>query len=278
LGGQVAPTASALRALTAEEVIRKSPAPDPTLPNGSAFQPIGDGWVIPDDPAEVFESGRGHSVALIAGTNSDEGVAFTFFLAAKVKTVTDYSNYLKAQFGDLAATAAELYPANGDAEVRKALGQLFTDTLCLYGTRAIVTSMARTRRDIYAYYFTRSDPVSRKLGALGAIHGAEFGYTSGDPARSLFVGTPGLAVSADAYNDLDRTLAKTMNAAWVRFVKTGNPNGPAMPEWPAVKADDVKHLEFGDRIQAGSGLRERNLRFLADHFKRTQASETPAGR
>ena len=83
MGEQLAADIAAMRALGADEVIKKSPAPDLTLPNGSAFQPIVDGWVIPDDPAALFESGRAHRVALIAGTNSDEGVAFTLLLRDK---------------------------------------------------------------------------------------------------------------------------------------------------------------------------------------------------
>jgi para-nitrobenzyl esterase len=29
-----------------------------------------------------------------------------------------------------------------------------------------------------------------------------------------------------------------MQAYFVNFIKTGNPNGPSMPNWPAYRADD----------------------------------------
>jgi para-nitrobenzyl esterase len=268
LGEQMATDIAALRALSADDVIKKSPAPDPTLPNGSAYQPIVDGWVVPDDPAILFESGRDHHVALIAGTNSDEGVAFTLLLRTKTRTLADYRDYLKSRFGESADTASELYPANSDREVRQAVSRIFTDVMCLYGTRSIVAAMARAGRDVYWYQFTRSDPVSRKLGAAGAIHGAEVGYVFGDPAKSLFADTPGLAAAASAYDETDRALARAMNAAWVQFAKTGNPNGAGLPSWPQAVPNDLQYLEYGDKIQAGRALREKNLQFLDAYFGR----------
>jgi para-nitrobenzyl esterase len=268
LGEQMATDIAALRALSADDVIKKSPAPDPTLPNGSAYQPIVDGWVVPDDPAILFESGRDHRVALIAGTNSDEGVAFTLLLRTKTRTLADYRDYLKSRFGESADTASELYPANSDREVRQAVSRIFTDVMCLYGTRSIVAAMARAGRDVYWYQFTRSDPVSRKLGAAGAIHGAEVGYVFGDPAKSLFADTPGLAAAASAYDETDRALARAMNAAWVQFAKTGNPNGAGLPSWPQAVPNDLQYLEYGDKIQAGRALREKNLQFLDAYFRR----------
>lgn len=271
MGEQMADDIAALRALSADDVIKKSPAPDPTLPNGSAYQPIVDGWVVPDDPAVLFESGQAHRVAMIAGTNSDEGVAFTLILRTKTRTLADYRDYLKSRFGESAGTASELYPANSDGQVRQAVSRILTDVMCLYGTRSMVAAMSHASKKVYWYYFTRSDPVSRKLGAAGAIHGAEVGYVFGDPAKSLFADTPGLAVAASAYDETDRALAHAMNAAWVQFAKTGNPNGAGLPSWPPAAPNDLQYLEYGDKIQVGRGLRDKSLQFLDEYFGRLRS-------
>ena len=278
MGEQFAADVAALRALSADEVIKKSPAPDPTLPNGSAYQPIVDGWVVPDDPAVLFESGRAHHVALMAGSNSDEGIAFALLLGAKTRTLANYRDYLNLRFGDSAGTAARLYPANSDAEVRRAIGRILTDVMCLYGTRSIVAAMSRANKDVFWYLFTRSDPVSRKLGADGAIHGAEVGYVFGDPARSLFADTPFLAVAASAYDETDRDLAQAMHNAWIQFAKTGNPNGAGLPEWPPAATKDLPYLEYGDKIQVGRGLRDRNLQFLDAYFGRMRSQRAEPAR
>ena len=160
--------------------------------------------------------------------------------------------------------------------MRQTVSRIFTDVMCLYGTRSVVIAMSRSNKDVYWYYFTRSDPVSRKLGAAGAIHGADVGYVFGDPANSLFVDTPGLAVAASAYNETDRALAQAMNAAWVQFAKTGNPNGAGLPGWPAATPNDPQYLEYGDQIQAGRGLRDRNMQFLDEYFGRLRAQRAKA--
>ena len=276
IGEQFAADIAALRSLSADDVIRQSPAPDPALPNGSAFQPIVDGWLIPDDPAALFESGRVHRVALMAGANSDEGAALTLLLRTKIRTLAEYGDYLKERFGDSAGTASKLYPATSDAEVRRTLSRIFTDLMFLYGTRSVATAMSRANRDVYWYYFTRSDPVSRTLGAAGAIHGAEVGYVFGNPARSLFADSPGLAVAASAYDEKDLALAEAMNAAWVQFAKTGNPNGPGLLHWAPATPEDPQYLEFGDQIQARQGLRETNMQFLIDYFGRLRSARAKA--
>jgi para-nitrobenzyl esterase len=120
--------------------------------------------------------------------------------------------------------------------------------------------------------------VSRKLGAAGAIHGAEVGYVFGDPARSLFADTPFLAVAASAYDETDRKLAQAMHNAWIQFAKTGNPNGAGLPEWPPAAAKDLPYLEYGDKIQVGRGLRDKNLQFLDAYFGRLRSQRAEPAR
>jgi para-nitrobenzyl esterase len=65
-----------------------------------------------------------------------------------------------------------------------------------------------------------------------------------------------------AYNDDDRRLAETMADAWVRFAKTGNPNGGSLPAWPRYRASDDAYMQFGDTVQPGTGFRGEQLDFI----------------
>ena len=40
----------------------------------------------------------------------------------------------------------------------------------------------------------------------------------------------------------DYKVSQTMQAYFVNFIKTGNPNGPGLPEWPAYSAGDNYRL------------------------------------
>jgi carboxylesterase 2 len=43
----------------------------------------------------------------------------------------------------------------------------------------------------------------------------------------------------------DYQIAKTMNAYWVNFIKTGNPNGPGLASWPASGSNSGTVQEVG---------------------------------
>src|SRR6185369_13142003 len=44
---------------------------------GVEYFPVVDGWVLPDDPATLFDKGRFAPLPLMLGTNADEGTLFS---------------------------------------------------------------------------------------------------------------------------------------------------------------------------------------------------------
>ena len=62
--------------------------------------------------------------------------------------------------------------------------------------------------------------------ATGAVHSAEIEYALGNLDTH-----PVYAWTADDY-----AVSETMMGFFVRFIHTGDPNGPGLPEWPAASA------------------------------------------
>ena len=65
-------------------------------------------------------------------------------------------------------------------------------------------------------------------GPRGASHSAEIQYAMGNLDLD----------KRYAWEPADYEVSKLMQAYFVNFIKTGNPNGPGLPDWPDYRADN----------------------------------------
>jgi para-nitrobenzyl esterase len=245
---------------------------------GEAYMPVVDGWVIPDDPARLFASGKFHHVALLAGTNADEG---TLLGGPPVRGVEQYRKWAAEKVGPLADRLLTLYPASSDAEAHAAAAQASGDLVFLYGTRSVLRAAAKNNPNAFQYQFTRVNGIGRQIH-WGAFHASEIPYiweTLPDSVygtRASFIGD--FAVNTDSYNEQDRKLSEAMSAAWVAFAKTGSPNGPGLAQWPAF-AGKESYMEFGDKIAVGESLRKEQIDFMSGYSEglRSHVAVSPSG-
>jgi|SRR5579871_127542 len=257
---------AALRAKSMADIVKMVGPPDMTgdkAARGEDYQPAVDGFVLPDDPARLFASGKFAHVPLIAGTNADEG---TLFGGPPVHSLAQLRAFASKFFPNQADGFLAVYPAATDADAYPAATLAQGDYEFLAGTRSVLRAAAKQNK-AFQYQFTRVNGVGRRL-KWGCFHASEVAYVFETLPDSVYGTTASMigdfSVDADTYNDVDKRLSKAMSQAWVRFAKTGDPNGPGLTSWPAFKEGNEAYLEFGDSIAAKTSLHKKQLDFLTD--------------
>jgi para-nitrobenzyl esterase len=214
-----APTLKQLRAIPAPALLEATARPDT-----ARFGVIVDGYVLPRAPAAIYASGQQARVPLLAGWNSAEARAHDV-LGAAPATEESFRAALRRLYGDKADAARLAYA--GDVE--QAARELASDRFIGFGTWRWIDLHARTGgKPVYRYYYTHPRPASKAgvPAAPGAGHSVEIEYVMGN-----LDGNDVYAWTAE-----DRAVSRQAQAYFANFIKTGNPNGAGLPEWPALSA------------------------------------------
>ncbi len=215
-------TLEEMRALSADEV----------LAMGNSFAPIIDGEVLTEDYGEANLNGDVNEVTMMTGFVTGDTMLFSSIRAGEDGTYTLDSVKSQAEtlFGDQADTFLSLYDV--EADPASAVAQYNVDNM-----QALIDVLAAARSKggqpkTYTYYFTHVMP-GEGSEEFGAFHTADVPYFLGllSDARK------------DYWTEEDRTLADTMAAYLVNFVKTGNPNGEGLVEWTENKDGEYLVLD-----------------------------------
>jgi para-nitrobenzyl esterase len=244
---------------------------------GESYMPVVDGWSLPDDPARLFSEGKFHHVAIIAGTNADEG---TLLGGPPVHNLDALRKWAQEQFGTQADGMLAAYPAATDTEAYDAATHASGDYLFLQGTRSVLRAAAKANPKTYQYQFTRLNGIGRKI-KWGVFHASELPYVFGTLPDSAYGTQPSMlgdfSPDPDSYSDQDARLSKAMSAAWVRFAKIGDPNGPGLASWPRFSDGKESYMEFGDQIVVKTALRKNQLDFLTGFSSSQRAHNSGSG-
>ena len=160
-------------------------------------------------------------------------------------TRQDYEAFIQNLYKDNAAEVLARFPAARTEEVPAAYSRMFTVMSFAAGSLHAADTMAAINSPVYMYKFTRIPDTVLKM--FGSFHGLEIFYLFGNfMVRIITIpDTP-----------VDSSLSQDIMKYWTNFARTGNPNGPGLPDWPAYSADKGQYIELGEHIAASSGLYE----------------------
>jgi len=235
-------TLAELRALSAAKLLEASSAE-----GAVRFTPVADGKLLVGPLHETYSAGRQAHVPLLAGWNRDENS-----YRASGMTVEKWKAFAADHFKDRAGEFLKLYPGETDEQAWRSAADYGGDSFAAFGTWTWLEAQRRTGESpVYRYHFELPALPSKYHPVVAAFHSDDIEYVFGTLDTR-----PGETIRPE-----DRKLSEQIMSYWTNFAKTGDPNGPGLPEWPQYgKGDELIHLD--STITAGPDTLRPRYEFL----------------
>jgi para-nitrobenzyl esterase len=236
------------------EAIRKVQVPSSTelrrTYGDSNWGPTVDGKTLPHQPFDPSAPSISADVPLLTGTNLHEFTSGLDHRDAQSMTYENMSRLIRETFGDSADSIIEAYREDYP---RASPFDLYA-TIAASSLRIPSFEQARRKAALnaapsYAYVYSWRTPVLD--GRPGTFHACEISYAFDN--GELCDHYSGLLAPA-------LRLSRQMGRAWTNFARSGNPNHPDLPHWPAYE-DSQRAVMFLDvpcsvrNDPEGNGLR-----------------------
>jgi para-nitrobenzyl esterase len=243
------------------EALLKAAANRP--PEGiQVLDPIVDGYVFPKSPVDIFAAGEEAPVPVLIGTTTRE-----FGMQGSPDEIR---KMIREFAGNLPEKLFEAYGlSNGGSGTTDPLfgpagDQWSADLLfrCPIATEAMWHNAAH--HAVYEYQFGRAIPGQE---AQGSVHSADLPYVFGFYPKGGNI--------AGAFGETDFKLADLIETYFTNFAKMGNPNGSAVPEWPAFDESQryVFFKEDGQVTVESGGLRRKQCDLYREVLRERMKSD-----
>lgn len=240
------------------------------------FPTVIDGYFLPKTLPEIFEAGEQAQVPLLLGWNNAEIPGYAFTQGPYSKEV--YLAKVKEAFPDTYEEALKLYPYSNDKEIEWSATDLASDRFIAYSTwKWFDLHRKHSDKSVYRYLYSKLRPPLKDQNLVAGLAGG----TNSGPAAPPAIGAPHACeieycmgnldlVTDFAWTADDYKVSATMQEFFANFIKTGNPNGEKLPQWPnAEPKDDAPSVMVIDvESKAVKAQNDARYRFLDRYYKK----------
>lgn len=212
------------------------------------FPSVIDGYFLPKSMLEIFESKEQAQVPLLVGWNSAEipGMAF---MQGLPYTKENFIQKVKEAYPNDYEELLSIVPHNTKEEIEWAATNLASDRFIAYSTwKWFDVHRKSSNQPVYRYLYSKLRPPLKDQSLAPGLAGGTTAAQQGAPAFTP-IGAPHACeieyamgnlhlVNDYAWTTEDFKVSETMLNFFANFIKTGNPNGDKLPEWPAAKSGD----------------------------------------
>jgi para-nitrobenzyl esterase len=228
----------------ADKVLReRRPRPPGGVPNFRritdllGFAPVVDGKTLPSHPFDPHAPEISADIPIIVGTTLNEFVTAINHPEFEGMTDADLQSRVREIYGEKTAAVINAFRSR----TPRAKPFDLWSHIAAAGVRWSAVEQAKLkaaqgRAPAYLYWFTWQTPILS--GRPRAFHCSEIAFVFDNTDRCETMTGGGAAA---------RALAATMCDAWIEFARTGNPNHPRLPQWPAFSAEAAPTMIFDDR-------------------------------
>ncbi|WP_040490415.1 carboxylesterase/lipase family protein [Indibacter alkaliphilus] len=235
------------------------------------FPVVLDGHFLGKTLPEIFESGEQAQVPLLVGWNSAEmnGMAF---MQGKPYTKENFVAKVKETYPEDYEEVLKMYPHSNAEEVAQSATDLASDRFIVYSTWKWADLHKKSSdKPVYRYLFSKLRPPLVDKSLTSGFAGGTVRAESAEPAPKA-IGAPHAMEIEYAMGNLhlikdyewtaeDYQVSKTMFGYFTNFVKTGNPNGDGLPDWPKVGKEEKNPSIINIDVKTEKEKAEKDQRY-----------------
>jgi len=221
---------------------------------GLGFRPAADGYVLPADPYTLYQQGKFNDTPVLLGDVSDETLVFG---GPKTVTPAEFEAQVRRQFGAQADALLAVYPHATDADALSAARHLRNDTQFDWNMWTWAREQSSLGKGkVFNYFYNNHAPT-----APGSGHGSDVGY------HFQTLGTRGTPRKEDL------ALSDMISSYDINFARTGDPNGPGLPQWPAFTDQNQQTMVFDATPSARTYPLLERVKALDPYYERLRKAQ-----